>query len=712
MRFALLIKSASIFILSSAVLLLTFQNCAKVKFSSVETVALSASLQNSWCANNPESQECVTVPAPTCTFNGQSYEEGAQITAFADSTVGFGKICNVEERLCTKGSFSGSFAYADCAVGLPASCLFEGRTIPSGQSVSAFQNSSVVFGSNCQPENRKCENGVLSGSYTFGACAVGVPNDCQFNGQTVSHGTSVNAFTNSTLPFGQACAPVVRSCFNGILIGSGNFASCTVEAPASCLFDGKTIAHSGSVTAFLNSSVAYGLSCLPQSRRCTNGVLDGTHAFGSCTVGAAAACQFNGQTIANGQSVSAFQNSSAAFGKSCAPENRKCDNGNLSGSFNFATCAVDAPASCLFDNKTVAHGEVVKAFQNSTVAYGALCAVEDRVCNNGSLGGTYGYPSCAVNQPASCQFNGQALSSGQSVTAFLNPSPAYGEACVSQIRLCTDGSLSGMNTAPSCTIGLPKSCSFNGQTYSHGQQVTAYRTGSVLFGQSCEQETRTCNNGVLTGLNEFGSCSVGSPASCLIKGRTIAHNETVLMYNSDMVTYGNLCSNLNRTCNNGTLSGAAAYSYLACAAAPASPCDFNGQSIADGAAVTAFASNSVPYGQQCQSEQRSCSNGRLSGTNTQNSCIIQSAPVASCTVSVDKTNFSTTEYMTFTTTSKEASNVQKNCWNSWHEMPLNGTKTYDPYTWSGKYTCRFRAINKHTFQPVDCNPTAVYLDVW
>ncbi len=203
-------------------------------------------------------------------------------------------------------------------------------------------------------------------------------------------------------------------------------------------------------------------------------------------------------------------------------------------------------------------------------------------------------------------------------------------------------------------------CTFNGQSFEEGAQITAFADSTVGFGKICNVEERLCAKGSFSGSFAYADCAVGLPASCLFESHTIP----------------------------------------------------NGQTISSGQSVTALLNPSPAYGEACVSQTRLCTDGSLSGTNTQSSCFTQSAPVASCTVSVDKTNFSTTEYMTFTITSKEASNVQKNCWDSWHEMPLNGTKTYDPYTWSGKYTCRFRAINKHTFQPVDCNPTAVYLDVW
>jgi hypothetical protein len=52
----------------------------------------------------------------------------------------------------------------------------------------------------------------------------------------------------------------------------------------SCTFNGKTIANGSSVTAYLASSVSSGQSCSSQARACSNGTLSGTYAYASCSV--------------------------------------------------------------------------------------------------------------------------------------------------------------------------------------------------------------------------------------------------------------------------------------------------------------------------------------------------------------------------------------------------------------------------------------------
>lgn len=52
------------------------------------------------------------------------------------------------------------------------------------------------------------------------------------------------------------------------------------------------------------------------------------------------------------------------------------------------------------------------------------------------------------------------------------------------------------------------SCAFNNQTIASGATVTAYQAATVPFGQSCVSQSRVCTNGVLSGSYTFSSCSV------------------------------------------------------------------------------------------------------------------------------------------------------------------------------------------------------------
>jgi hypothetical protein len=70
-----------------------------------------------------------------------------------------------------------------------------------------------------------------------------------------------------------------------------------------------------------------------------------------------ASCTFNGQTVADGSSVTAYRDSSNAT--QCVSETRTCSNGTLSGSYTNASCTVSTAVSNIrpigyFDNITSA----------------------------------------------------------------------------------------------------------------------------------------------------------------------------------------------------------------------------------------------------------------------------------------------------------------------------------------------------------------------
>ena len=356
-----------------------------------------------------------------------------------------------------------------------------------------------------------------------------------------------------------------------------------------------------------------------------------------------ASCSFNGQTVASGQSVTAFQASLVTTGGQCVSQLRTCSNGTLSGTYQYASCTVAAAAtttptttttSCTFNGKTTANGHTVIAYQSSSVASGSQCVSQLRTCFNGTLSGSYQYGTCTSQSAAtSCTFNGQTVASGQSVTAYQSSSVASGSQCVLQTRTCQNGTLSGSYQYNTCTVqSAAASCTFNGQTIASGSSVTAYQASSVPAGQSCTSQTRTCSNGTLSGTYQYESCTASTATSCTFNGKTIANGRAVIAYQTSSVAQGSKCVLQQRTCTNGTLSGT--YQYESCtvgaAATTATSCTFNGQTVASGSSVTAYQTQTVPQGSVCASQARICSNGTLSGSYQYGTCTSQSA-ATSCT---------------------------------------------------------------------------------
>ena len=176
----------------------------------------------------------------------------------------------------------------------------------------------------------------------------------------------------------------------------------TNTTPVSCTFNGQTIASGASVTAYFSPSAES--ACIAQLRTCVNGVLSGSFQYASCSLNStptilstSASCSFGGQIIADGASATAYQNPAVEYGSQCVSEQRACTNASLSGTYQYSSCSVDAISggtACDFNSNSVQNGASVTAYQSSSVAYGGTCARQQRTCTNGTLSGSYAFSSC------------------------------------------------------------------------------------------------------------------------------------------------------------------------------------------------------------------------------------------------------------------------------------------------------------------------------
>src|SRR4051794_28786525 len=55
--------------------------------------------------------------------------------------------------------------------------------------------------------------------------------------------------------------------------------------------------------------------------------------------------------------------------------------------------------------------------------------------------------------PVKCYLNGHTIGSGNSIKAFRSRTVTSGQSCISEVRMCTNGSLSGSYAFASCTAG-------------------------------------------------------------------------------------------------------------------------------------------------------------------------------------------------------------------------------------------------------------------
>lgn len=311
--------------------------------------------------------------------------------------------------------------------------------------------------------------------------------------------------------------------------------------------------------------------------------------------------------------------------------------------------------TCSLGGRTVAQSLTADFYSVAVAPEGSTCATYrlTRQCINGSFSGnaSFQYPSCTEAVSLNCRVDGELIGNGVSLVAFSKRSVNVGEVCSSyaQTRTCTNGMMSGSSnfTYLSCRVDVADSCSLGGVTVAHGASRTFYKFDTATSTNSCGgfSQTRTCNDGSLSGSNEYSktSCAAGA---CVLDGATFANGSSTAFYFAQNIPASEKCSSYaqTRTCSNGTFSGAVAYKYRTCAPVTSGTCTLDNTLVANGASATFYSTSTAAIGTSCASalQNRTCTNGALSGTASFNraSC----TDTAVCTlddVSVSHGNSST-----------------------------------------------------------------------
>lgn len=371
-------------------------------------------------------QTPVLVPVPTqtspitiapsytsCRLGDTYVPSGTSVKAYAKSVVSAYESCEAFAitRTCTGGVLSGNSAYqyASCAGRTNDSCVLGNATLANGESRTFYVVGQVFPGDSCAnyAQQRTCVNGVLSGSsqYTILNCQANSGQICQLGGVTVSPGSSRTFYSVLTAPAGTACSSYsqVRSCSNGTLSGSTAFqyASCVEQSaqPVTCSFDGQTLANFATTSAYLVRTVAASDNCsyYSQMRQCINGSMGGNAAYryASCSPGSGTDCVLDGYLVPSGSSTVFYSTTAPAVGTLCGSyqQTRTCSSGVFSGdaAYNRRTCS--DTAACVLGGLAVAHGGSATFYRAASVAYGSSCGAISvtRVCTNGKLSGDDAY---------------------------------------------------------------------------------------------------------------------------------------------------------------------------------------------------------------------------------------------------------------------------------------------------------------------------------
>lgn len=469
------------------------------------------------------------------------------VTSGTPDTTGYGSVGpatrNLIATLCTTGGVPTN-------PGTPGGHCFAGDLlVENGKTGNFYSVQYVQTGQNCSSylQTRQCINGTLSGSseYRYGHCGVGpssVPGSCSFNGVTLMNGETRTFYRTDIVPFGQQCQGVSRTCTNGILSGTSEYAhpSCvTPNAPISCTLNGVTIAHGQSRTFYNRENVLFGQNCssFGATRTCDNGTLlgDTDYRYASCTAAGAQSCTLvttsgtttSTTTVAHGASRSFWSEYSVPYTTTCDAHRltRTCNDGTLSGSsaYKHPSCTTIAEKGCDIDGITVAGGAKRTFYTSRTAPSEGGCAAidQERTCSNGVLSGNanYRYAYCAPNGQKYCVQDSAYVAHNTNKTFYSTKNPSFGSTCsqFAQTRNCTNGTLDGSNTYQyaSCTEPTGASCVLDGTTVAHNQTYTFYSRSSAPSGTTCAQygQARTCIDGILSGSASFDRSSCSNPTA-------------------------------------------------------------------------------------------------------------------------------------------------------------------------------------------------------
>ncbi|TSC86911.1 MAG: hypothetical protein G01um10148_16 [Parcubacteria group bacterium Gr01-1014_8] len=202
-----------------------------------------------------------------------------------------------------------------------------------------------------------------------------------------------------------------------------------------------------------------------------------------------------------------------------------------------ATVAVQTPGnqSCTFNGQTILHGGTVTAYQSSSVPAGGQCVSQTRTCNNGTLSGSYQYPSCSVQSAGKFSIGDKVKATD---TLNVREAPSLGASIVGKALRGTTGVVTnGPQSADGYTWWQVK---WDGSGFLPG-----------VTGWSAENYLQKITSGT---------------DSCTLDGVTVLHGQSRTFYSAKTVQAPNTCSvvSQSRTCTDGTLSGSSLYQYASC----------------------------------------------------------------------------------------------------------------------------------------------------
>lgn len=408
-------------------------------------------------------------------------------------------------------------------------CDHNGTVVADGEIKKFYKSTTASCANQCASRDLRCRSGKMEDVlepnkvswtqvYKNMSCTHVPCSACVTPwGDTVAHGATTKAYSQSEVACGSTCVSKTLTCDNGALTGadlaSFRFGTCSVIPCANCeLPSGDIIVHGTSPYTYTAAQSTCTQTCSAFRKRatCNNGVVTGVdinvHKFSGCVQKSCSTCKLPcGSTLSSGGKRSCYKNAAPSFcGESCLNESMEfmCDDG------------------------------VVKKSDGETISEAEQALYKTSYCND-------------IAACSSCKLpDGTAVVDGTRKSFFRVRSVPCGQQCMSTTN----------SIALTCSNGV----------FSNAALFPDFKE------TVCEESCNTGTDGD-EGIGNWEGEGGGAPRQmCTLpwKGGLVTHKTQIVAFSRLSAPVGEKCSDYKKLieCNGlrGTWSGGAAYIYPTC----------------------------------------------------------------------------------------------------------------------------------------------------
>jgi hypothetical protein len=374
-----------------------------LKNNSLIEIVGTTDAQVAWARFDKLVWSLVPTQLASCSFNNQTIASGSSVTAYQAASVPSGSTCVSQSRTCSNGILSGSYTFASCAV--EPSQTTSGKLAVSNVSASENDGNvpANVLDGNLGTRWSASGQGVTLTLDLGSAKQISAVKIAFYVGNTrktsfdLSHSNDGVAFTKATGTLQSSGISLNLETFNMSanaryvrITGYGNNSTSTVSQPWTSLTEVEV--HGGASGPAAPTPSLAGTT-IPPATQIIDNQLNVWTVSGGVVYRNSATAGFSANV------VKLYWNGTSVFQQNAAGGWWMWTGTDWADSSSPETTPTPPPtmASCLFNGQTIASGSSVTAYQSSSVVAPAICASQTRTCSNGSLSGTYSFSSCIVD---------------------------------------------------------------------------------------------------------------------------------------------------------------------------------------------------------------------------------------------------------------------------------------------------------------------------